>query len=158
MIFSDFVWVLWFVAAVFFFVIEILTPTFFVICLGFGALAAMIVALIGGGKYFVPQLAAFAVGAFTSILAIRQLSIKRKSGQSVPGTNIHALETEIGIVLRDVGVGVAEGEVRIRGDVWRAISSDGHVHQKDDFVMIDRIDGTLLYVRSFDKDREVAPC
>ena len=152
MIFSDFIWVLWFVVAAVFFVIEILTPTFFVVCFGVGALAAMIVAIISSGKSPGAQLAAFAFASFAAFLALRPLARKFKASRSVVGTNVNSLSDEIAIVVRDVGVGTNEGEVRIRGDFWRAISADNRTFQKDEFVKVSRIDGTLLYVRAFEEE------
>lgn len=151
MIFSDFIWVLWFVVAAIFFVIEILTPTFFIACFGVGALAAMIVALISAGKSPGAQLAAFAFASFASFLALRPLARKIKARRSAIDTNVNSLSKEIAIVVRDVGVGTNEGEVRIRGDFWRAVSADGRVFRKDEFVKVSRIDGTLLYVRAFEE-------
>lgn len=62
---------------------------------------------------------------------------------------------QIAIVIRDVGSRQQEGEVRIRGDYWRALSTNGRIHKKDELVIIERRDGTLLYVQSFDENKEV---
>jgi membrane protein implicated in regulation of membrane protease activity len=157
-IFSDFVWVLWFVVATIFFVIEILTPTFFVVCFGVGALAAMIASILTGGKLPGAQLAAFAFSSFAAFLAIRPLARKIKNGRPTIGTNVNSLIDDIAIVVHEVGIGIEEGEIRIRGDFWRAVSADGRNHLKDELVKIDRQDGTLLYVRSWDENKEVRSC
>jgi len=152
---AEYAWVTWFIIAVIAFVIEVRTPTFFIVCFGIGALAAMLVALFAAGELFVLQLAVFAVSSFAAFLYIRRLTNKTKKKKSKHTTNVTSLIGDVAVVIRDVGSGIHEGEVRIRGDYWRALSINGHIHKKDEIVIIERRDGNLLFVRAFDENKEV---
>ena len=50
---DKYMWLVWSGAAIVFFILEILTPTFFVICLGIGCVAAAITSLILPGESYV---------------------------------------------------------------------------------------------------------
>lgn len=151
----NYVWVIWFFAAIVFFAIEIRTPTFFVVCFGFGALAAMLIAILTAGELVSLQLAVFAVSSFAAFLLIHRVTKNVKSKKPKARTNVTSLIGDVALVIRDVGSGIQEGEVRIRGDYWRALSTNGRIYKKDELVIIERRDGTLLYVKLFEKDEEV---
>ena len=138
-------WLIWFGAAIIFFVIEVLTPTFFVICMGFGCLAATIMSLIFPQEQWA-HLATFAVVTFLSFLAMRPFAKSIKNSSRGGITNIQSLLDEEGIVIESIGPGRREGRIKIRDVFWRAISADNKVIGIDERVRILEIDGTKLYV------------
>jgi len=156
-LFTEYAWVIWFFIAIISFVIEVRTPTFFVVCFGVGALSAMLIAMLTKGELFRLQLAVFAIGSFAAFLVIRRFTKKSKEKKSKIQTNVTALIGDIALVTRDVGYGIQEGEVRIRGDYWRALSTNGRIHKKDELVIIEGREGNLLFVRAFDENKEVIP-
>lgn len=148
-------WLLWFGAAIIFFVIEILTPTFFAACLGIGALAATITSLVWPSPEYVwTHFASFAAATFISFVAIRPLAKRMKNHGEKYRTNVESLVDEVGVITQQVGPGLEEGRVSLQGSTWRALSVDYKLIPVDKHVRVARVDGTLLYVRPIEKPWE----
>lgn len=141
------IWLLWFGAAIFFFIIEVLTPTFFVVCFAIGCLAAAICSLAFPGDSFVwLQLTSFAIATFVSFLAIQPLSKKLRRKESRFTTNMDALIGEFGIVTAIIGPGHKRGRILIQGVSWRAVAHNGQRIEIDERVKVVRFEGTTLTV------------
>jgi len=146
---NNYAWLLWFIAAIIFFVIEVLTPTFFVVCFGIGSLAAMLISFpFPGHDYIWIQLLFFVVFSIVSFFTIRPLAKKIRKNNPGNGTNVDSLYSTVGVVIRQVGPGMQLGHVKILGNIWRALSIDGTLLPVDVRVRVLKIDGTTLYVRS----------
>jgi len=146
-------WLLWFGTAIIFFIIEMLNMTFYVICLGIGALAASVVALVIPDKDFIwLQLASFVAATFVAFIVVQPLSKRLKREDTRYKTNFEAIYDEIGIVIKEIGPDGKEGRVKIRGSTWRAgATNDQHINVQER-VKILKIDGTKLYVRPFSEN------
>ena len=150
-------WLVWFGAAIIFFVIEILTPTFFVVCMGIGCLVAAIVSFFDKENAHIwAHLASFGLATFVSFLAIRPFSKRVRNPKVKEGdvTNIQSLIREEGIVVEAIGPGIKRGRIRIKGVSWRAVARDGDAIDIDERVTVLKIDGTTLYVQSVRKTQE----
>lgn len=139
-------WSIWLIIAFAFFLLEIFTTGIAVICFSFGALAATLVAGLGGS--FTWQVIAFAVVSLLSLIFIRPLLVKLfyKGGKDEVKTNADAIIGRIGIVTEDVDNDKDTGRVRIDGDYWKAISSTGEVLPKNSKVKILKLDSIIVTV------------
>ncbi len=148
-------WLLWFGAAVIFFIIEMINLTFYVICLGIGALAASAMALIlPKEEYIWAQLATFAVVTFLSFVVLQPFSRYLKKKGKRYRTNIESIYDDIGIVTREIGPNAQEGRIAIRGSSWRAVAMDNQIIAPGERVRVHKIDGTKLYVSAIKENPE----
>jgi membrane protein implicated in regulation of membrane protease activity len=109
-------WVLWLIAAVVFAVGEVLTMGFFLAPFAVGALAATIVALVGGG--FVASGLAFLVVSSAAFMGLRPIAKRHMKLPAELRTGTAALVGKTGTVVEAI---TADGGcVRIEGEVWTA--------------------------------------
>ena len=116
----------WLLIAALFFIVELFTSGFAVICLSIGALFAFIAALVGAD--FAWQVAVFCIGSLVSFFTIRPL-LQRiffdRNDKAEVKTNADALVGRTAIVVEDIDNTTKKGFVQIDGDVWRAVASGG---------------------------------
>ena len=109
-------WVLWLIAAVAFAVGEVLTMGFFLAPFAAGALAAALVAVLGGGLV-VSGLAFLAVST-VAFLGLRPIAKRHMKLPAQLRTGTAALVGKTGTVVEAVNCDA--GSVRIDGEVWTA--------------------------------------
>ena len=112
-------WVIWAILSVLLAVGELFTPgLFFLGPIALAALAATVVAALGGG--LLVQIIVFAVGSFAAVGLLRPLARKHLTMPRAIRTGAAALEGAKAIVLQRVdGRG---GRVKIGGEEWSARS------------------------------------
>lgn len=113
---------LWLVAALVLFLLELLTPGFVLACFGVGALFACLPALFGW--HIIVQVLFFAIGSILSLFLLRPLVNKKKS--STQATGVDALRGRVGRVVRTIEGDSKQGRVAIDGDEWPAIASNSN--------------------------------
>ena len=137
-------WKSWLVGAVVCIVIEILPPPthFFFLCVALGALAASIAAFFTA----IPWLPW--VVFITGTIALTPVLIPLARFLFTPkptASNVDELIGQKALVLEPVAPG-APGLVKIRGESWRALT-ETESFRKDEWVQIERVDGTHVLVR-----------
>ena len=112
-------WVIWAILSVLFAVGELFTPgLFFLGPIALAALAATVVAALGGG--LLAQIIVFGVGSFAAVGLLRPLARRHLTMPRAIRTGAAALEGAKAIVLQRVdGRG---GRVKIGGEEWSARS------------------------------------
>jgi membrane protein implicated in regulation of membrane protease activity len=112
-------WVIWAIVAVLLAIGEIFTPgLFFLGPIALAALAATVVAAVGGGIWL--QILVFGVGSFAAVGLLRPIARRHLTMPHAIRTGAAALEGAKGIVLQRVdGHG---GRVKIGGEEWSARS------------------------------------
>ncbi|MBB6276006.1 NfeD family protein [Porphyromonas circumdentaria] len=136
---------IWFIAGLVLFLLELLTPGFVLACFGVGCLLACIPSFFGGGILL--QTLFFAGGSLLSLFLLRPLLNKSKKSKSRP-TGIEALTGRMGRVVRAIDGNKKEGRVAVDGDEWLAISSEPDTYiQKGARVEIVGHDSIILIVR-----------
>jgi inner membrane protein len=134
----------WLLAAVLCVIIEIIPPPthFFFLCLAFGALAASIAAFFTE-IHWIP----WAVFTVTTIALVPMLIPLARFlfTPNKTASNVDELIGQKATVLEPAEESKA-GSVRIRGEVWRALSESGRI-EKDASAEVIRVDGTHLIVR-----------
>lgn len=137
----------WLVALVAFIVVEAVTAGLVSIWFAFGALAALVVAMLGGA--FVWQLTAFMV--FSAImLYFTQPLAKKLMKEGKVKTNVDALLGKIAIVEKPIFKNEF-GQVKIDGNHWTAKSNQEEVIPENAEVEVIAVEGVKLIVRAINK-------
>ncbi len=140
-------WHIWIISGIIFFVIEIFTPAFFFASLGVGAFTASICAYFEQSLTF--QIVGLSSGTFIVFLGIRPLlSRLHKAGGDLRGIGVEALLGQTGIVLEPIDADAGTGRVKVRGEDWKAASSDSTVIEKGARVTVAYIDGATIFVKA----------
>lgn len=135
----------WIVVAVFFFVAEIFTAGFVLLCFGIGALAAALVAFLGLGMEW--QLVGFIVVSAISVVLARPFAdrISQSGVQQIAGDRMIGKRA---VVLQTIDPIANTGMVRVETEEWRAESADGELLAPGALVEVLGVDGVRLQVRA----------
>ncbi|MCL2560723.1 MAG: NfeD family protein [Rikenellaceae bacterium] len=138
-------WVMWAIVVIALMTIEILSSSFYAMCLAVGALLSAILAAIGLGLEW--QLAAFAVGSTLAFIFVRPVMKKYFFKKDEVKTNVDALVGQIGRVSETIDPRAATGRVAVGGDDWKAVSIHGEHIAAGESVRVERVDSTIVYVK-----------
>lgn len=143
-------WVIWLIIAAIFVVAEVLTPGFFLLWFGVGALAAAIMALLGVGS-LAAQTLVFLIVSVALVIASRTILerfFNRPAGANQFRTGIETIIGQVGTVVESSRGALNEGAVSVYGSVWTAFPAVGErpLHEGDS-VAVERIEGNAIYVR-----------
>jgi membrane protein implicated in regulation of membrane protease activity len=137
-------WV-WLILAMVFFIAEVFTSGFFLICFGVGA------GLAAGAAFFgtppLAQFGIFLVGASLALLAIRPLA-NRLSNPNTHSVGIDRVLGQEAIVLETIDPAIGHGLVRVRHESWSADAADGRPIAAGTMVVVVDVEGTHLKVRT----------
>jgi len=140
-------WLIWFVGAIALIVAEMFTPGFWLLCLGVGAAAAGVAALLPGLGPAVQGIT-FAAASLLSMVALRPRLMHYF--QLGPGsdlrTGVDALLGKTAIVTERIEPRTGTGRVKVDGEDWRGASADATVIEPGTQVTIIQVDGTTLMV------------
>ena len=136
-------WLIWLIAAAFFFVAEIITVGFFIFWLGIGALLAMLVSFITDS--IIIQTITFAVTSSVLLFFTKPLAKKLTKSDNV-ATNSFSLINKQGIVTIDINPLEGTGQVKVNGEVWSAKTQNHLAIPKDTQIKVLKIDGVKLVV------------
>lgn len=134
---------IWLLVAIIFGVIEATTVQLMSVWFSVGAVAAMVVALLGGGiwlQFIVFLAVALLVLAFTRPLVKKVLKVGRVH------TNADSVVGRIAAVTVDIAGPGEVGRVLVDGQDWAAVSEDGAPIQKGERVLVKAIEGVKLVV------------
>lgn len=123
-------------------IIEAATVSLTTIWFAAGSLLAFFMALFNLPLWF--QIVVFLVSSTLLILFTRPIALKYlKVGRE--RTNIDSLIGETGLVVMDI-LPYATGQVKVKGQIWTAVSKTGEPIGKDNEVFVDAIEGVKLVV------------
>ena len=131
---------IWILAAVVFGVLEGITAQLVSIWFVLGAVAAAVAAACGGAVWL--QGVLFVAVSVVALLATKPLVPR------IQATNADRCVGRTGVVLEDIDNLAATGQVRVCGSVWSARSTDGVPIAAGTTVVVDRIEGVKLMVRT----------
>lgn len=135
--------IIWLVLMVVFLVAEASTVTMVSLWFAVGSLAALIVALSGGG--LVLQVIIFLVVSAVLLACLRPIARKHFSPKIKP-TNIDSIIGSQGYVTIPIDNLSATGQVKLGGMEWTARSVSGAPIEKGTLVKVDRIEGVKVFV------------
>ena len=135
--------IFWFVLLVIFLIAEAATVTMISLWFAAGALAAMIVSLMGVGTWL--QVGAFFVVSATALTALRPLARKYFTPR-LTATNVDSVIGKEGLVTAPIDNVKAQGQVKLGGMEWTARSVSGEPIAEGTLVRVDRIEGVKVFV------------
>ena len=140
-------WVIWIIVALFFFILEIFTAGFAVACFSIGAIAAAIVAAIGGNLAW--QLVIFSVFSFLSFITVRPFVLKHfyNSDEAQRKSNADALIGKKARVTEEINTAEGKGRVAVDGDDWKAVTTTPDIIPEGEYVTIVSRDSIILTVK-----------
>lgn len=134
---------MWLVAIIAFCVIEALTYQIISIWFAFGAVGALIAALLGAN--LTVQIVIFLIVSAVCIFFTRPV-LKKALENKLVKTNLDALIGAEALVIADIDNMSATGQVRVNGSVWTARSANNSIIKSGDTVVVQKIEGVKLIV------------
>ena len=122
---------------------EAATVTLVSIWFAAGALAAVVVALTGGGLGF--QVTVFLLVAALMLISLRGV-VRRYIRPKLVRTNVDAVIGTTGIVTTPINNVAALGQVKLSGMEWSARSTDGSHIPEGTLIRVDRVEGVKVFV------------
>lgn len=147
-------WVVWLILAAIFVALEVLTPGFFLLWFGVGALAAALMALLGVSSA-AAQIIVFLLVSVALLVASRTIFEKflpvSASAQALK-TNVETMIGQVGTVVESSRGALNEAAVKVYGSTWTAFPIEGEKPLTEgETVAIQRIEGNTIYVRRSSK-------
>ena len=143
---------IWLGLMVLFLVIEATTVTMVSLWFAGGALAALVVSLLGGG--FVWQIGAFIIVA-TALLALLRPLARKHFTPKLTKTNVDSVVGTKGYVTADIDNMAATGKVKLGGMEWTARSVTGEKISTGTLVKVEKIEGVKAFVTPVEIPAEV---
>ena len=137
------IWI-WAGLAVIFFIAELFTAGFFLVCFGVGAVAAAIGASLGVPPIW--QLALFVAFSALALVLLRPIAqrINRTTPNRVGGDRAIGRDA---LVTEAIDPATGRGMVRVERESWRAELDDHTPAAEGERVQVVRVEGTRLIVR-----------
>lgn len=127
-------------------VLEILSPTFFMVFFGISALVTSFISLFN--LTIIQQSFIFVILSIISLFAFRPFAKEHLLKDSKETrTNVDALIGQEALVTERIIPDRNEGRVKITGDSWMAISVNKEEIAVGEKVIITKVDGAKLYVQ-----------
>lgn len=137
---------IWFIVSIIFFILEILSPTFFLVCFSIGALITGLFCL--SSISLTVQIFVFVISSLLTLVFLRPFFLKYLDDDSEDKkTNVDALIGQTAIVSEKISPSENKGRVEITGDSWLAISKTGNEISEGERVEILKVEGTKVYVK-----------
>lgn len=147
----SYAWIVWLIIAAIFIGAEVLTPGFFLLWFGVGALVAMLLALLGFTSV-AAQVIAFLLVSIALLIASRTiferfLSLSSSSSPALK-TGVEKMIGQVGMVVEPSRGALNEAAVKVYGSVWTAFPIEGETPLTEgETVAIERLEGNSIYVR-----------
>jgi membrane protein implicated in regulation of membrane protease activity len=146
---SSQVWWLWLILSAIFIIAELFTAGFFLLWFGIGAAVACVFALLGLGLGW--QWVIFVVVSGVLFSVSRKFA-ERVTQKQPPGIGADRFIGKMGIVLEEIDNIKNTGRVRVDKDEWRADSESGNIIPIGEKVVVDKLVGTHLVVKSIKEE------
>ena len=135
--------IFWLGAMIVFLLAEAATVTLVSIWFAAGALAAIVVAITGGGLGF--QVTVFLLVAALMLISLRGV-VRKYIRPKMVRTNVDAVIGTTGIVTTPINNVAALGQVKLGGMEWSARSTDGSHIPEGTLIRVDRVEGVKVFV------------
>ncbi|MCX6153327.1 MAG: NfeD family protein [Candidatus Kapabacteria bacterium] len=138
----------WFIASFIFVILEIITPGFFFLWFGIGAITTGLLDLLGFNS-LIPQIIVFVVISLALVAMSRtifkNIFIKKSPGKEII-TNVNVLLGKQGIVTTTINNDKSEGRILVEGQDWSARSANNDIIEQNMNVIILRFEGIKAIV------------
>ena len=135
--------VIWLGLMVLFLLIEAGTVALVSLWFAAGALAAILVSLLGG-KLVIQSVVFLVVSCV--LLALARPVLRKYYTPRITRTNVDSLPGSLGLVTADIDNVVGAGEVKLGAMTWTARSTDGSPIPAGTQIRVDRIEGVKAFV------------
>lgn len=135
--------IIWLVILAVLVVIEIITLGLTTIWFAGGALAALVVSLLGGPLWL--QILLFLGISVVLLVFTRPLAV-RYMNKNQQKTNVDSIPGKTGVVIQAIDNLKAEGQVMVDGTSWTARSKNGDVIREGEVVKVLAVQGVKLIV------------
>lgn len=135
--------IVWLVLVVVFLAVEAATVTMVSLWFAAGALAAMVVTLLGGALWL--QATVFLIVSAIALTALRPL-VRKYVTPKLTATNLDSIIGSTGLVTAGIDNVAAAGQVKLGAMVWTARSTSGEPISEGTYVRVDRIEGVKVFV------------
>ncbi len=140
-------WILWLIVAIIFSIAEMIYSGFFLLWFAIGGFCSMIISLIFPNSNMFVQGGIFLIVSVSLLLTLTKKFTKKYSNSETIPTNIDKLIGKTGVVIQSIGKDAYEtGLVKLDGEIWSAVSSNGSPILKGSSVKIQEIKGVKLIV------------
>ena len=143
---------IWLVLMVLFLIAEAATVTMISLWFAAGSLAALIVALLGGGWGL--QIAAALIVSMALLACLRPM-VRKHFTPKLTRTNVDAIVGSQGYVTADIDNISATGTVKLGAMEWTARSANGDPIPKGTLVKVEKIEGVKAFVTAVEIPAEV---
>lgn len=138
-------WIIWLIAAVVFFIGEVMTEGFCLLWFSIGALVALFFTLFTDN--LIVLFAIFLSVAIILLLATRKLTENFLNSRKKVESNVNALIGKKAKIIEEIDQIEGFGKVKVNGEVWKAITEDSSVtFNVGETVIIKAIDGVKLII------------
>ena len=144
--------ILWLVLFVGFLLAEGLSVMVISLWFAAGALAALLVNLLGGELWL--QVLVFVVTSVVLLISLRPLA-KKYFTPRIARTNVDAVLDQEGVVIEEIDNVCARGRVKIAAMEWSARSTTGQSIPAGTLVKVDKIEGVKAFVSPVKVEAEV---
>ena len=134
----------WVVAVVIFLFVEIISPHLVTLWFAIGAIVSLIASIYGIS--IKNQVVIFFVISIILLSSLRPLYVKYIKVKNIR-TNVDALIGEIGVVTSKIDGQESVGLVKVKGQIWSAISEGSEKISVDERVKVLKIEGVKLIVQ-----------
>jgi len=144
-------WLTWVIVGLALIGFEMVTPSFFIIWFGIGALAAALVA--GLGLNLIWQLAVFLICTSALLAYSRKFAVKMQGGNDTK-TGYAALVGKTAIVTKRISAHTGTGLVKVLGEEWSALAETERNIGPGEKVEVVAVSGVRLIVRPLRDSQE----
>lgn len=146
----SYAWIVWLILAAIFVALEVMTPGFFLLWFGVGALASSLMALVGVTSV-AAQIIVFLAVSVALLISSRTIFERflplSETAQSLK-TNVDTMIGQVGTVVEPSRGALHEAAVKVYGSTWTAFPIEGEKpFNEGETVAIERIEGNSIYVR-----------
>ena len=135
--------IVWIIAGVTFFIVEVATSQIVTIWFAVGAIGALFSNVLGCN--LITQIIVFTFLSFITLILARTY-LKKFTLTNVQPTNADMCIGADAIVIEDINNTNGCGQVKVKGTVWSAKSNNNNIITKDTIVTIKEISGVKLIV------------
>lgn len=142
---NEYIWIVWLIAAIVFFIGEVMTEGFCLLWFAVAALVSLFLSLITDN--IIIQSGVFLIVALLLLICTKNLTAKFMNSRPKAESNIDALIGKKAKVIEDINPIEGTGKVKINGDVWKAYPENNEdTFSIDEQVIIKSIDGVKLII------------
>jgi membrane protein implicated in regulation of membrane protease activity len=137
---------IWLAVGMGFIILEILSPTFFMVFFGISAFITSIVSLFD--LDIIPQLFIFVILSIITLFVFRPFAKKHLIADSDDTkTNVNALVGKEALVTERIVPSKNEGRVKITGDSWIAVATTEEEIAEGEKVIITEVEGAKVFIK-----------